>query len=179
MSEVKTMDFIDEVYREMKENNFVMSLANAKIKYKSIYNDEISEDYIRSILLKDGRFVFVNDTQFFLKSTLEEIISKVEQNIVEIEKCLKENYFIKDINRKELMSRINNDRKKFGIEYGDKIYEINSIDDFYELVKEKGFTTYDVIKDTANQFNIDYYYLLYEINNLGVNVDKNSKFREL
>jgi len=26
MSEVKTMDFIDEVYREMKENDFVMSL---------------------------------------------------------------------------------------------------------------------------------------------------------
>jgi len=178
MSEVKTMDFIDEVYREMKENDFVMSLPNAKIKYKSMYNDEISEDYIKSILLDDGRFVFVNNTQFLLKTTLEEIILKTQYNIIQIEKYLQENYFIKDISRKDLMSIININRNTFSIEYEDKIYEINSIDDFYELVKEKGFTTYDVIKDTANQFNIDYYYLLYEINNLGVNVDKNSKFRE-
>ena len=178
MSEVEIINFIDEIYDEMKKFDNIMSLPNAKIKYKSIYMGEISEDYIKSLLLKDERFVFLNDKQFFLRNTLENIISKFQYDLSEIEKYIKENYFVEYIDRESLISEINNSKDILSIRYGNKTYHINNIDDFYNVVKEEGFVTYDVVRAVADHFMVDYYDVLGEMIETNVTVDELSKFNK-
>ena len=135
MEKVSTLEFEDDIFEEMQKFDIGMSLANAKIDYKSIYGREVSEDYIKAILMKDERFIFVNSNYFLLRETLESIKSEYGNGIEEMEKFIKDKYFIKDVDRKVFIDDNQSievcEYDTMVLKFKDKVYEINDEDDFH------------------------------------------------
>ncbi len=179
MEKVSTLEFEDDIFEEMQKFDIGMSLANAKIDYKSIYGREVSEDYIKAILMKDERFIFVNSNYFLLRETLESIKSEYGNGIEEMEKFIKDKYFIKDVDRKVFIDDNQSievcEYDTMVLKFKDKVYEINDEDDFHKAIIEKGVITYDAVKAIARYLEKDYYMLVDELNDIGVNLKADAK----
>lgn len=179
MEKVSTLEFEDDIFEEMQKFDIGMSLANAKIDYKSIYGREVSEDYIKAILMKDERFIFVNSNYFLLRETLEAIRSEYGNDMGEMEKFIKDKYFIKDIDRKVFIDGNQSaevcEYDAMVLKFNDKVYEINDEDDFYKAIIEKGVITYDAVNAIAEYLGKDYYMLVEELNDIGVNLKSDTK----
>ena len=84
MEKVNNFEFADEIFEEMQKFDIGMSLSNAKFDYKSIYGEEVSKDYIKALLMRDKRFIFLNNSYFLVNKTLNAIKEKYEEDITEI-----------------------------------------------------------------------------------------------
>ncbi|NMB27776.1 MAG: hypothetical protein GX987_06990 [Tissierellia bacterium] len=175
MEKIETIDFIDEIYKEMKKLDYAMSLFIAKIKYKNIFMKEVAEDYIKSLLLKDGRFVFINENQFFLRESIEEIMSIYDDDIDDAEEYIKDKYFVKNVHRETLLT---SKYDSLNLKFGNKIYKICDMKDFNKVIKREGFITFNVANVISEHFNLDYHSLLREMDEINVRIDNEEKFKK-
>lgn len=175
MGKAGNLDFADKVFLEMHEFDIGMSLANARFDYKSIYGEEVSEDYIKSLLMKDRRFIFINNRYFLLRDTLEAIKNEYGSNMVGMERFIKDKYFVNDIDRKVLMCKANNgnivENNTMVLKFHDKVYEIINENDFYAAIIEEGAITFNATKAICDYLKKDYYLMVKELADIGVNVN--------
>ena len=176
MGKASTLDFTDKVFIEMREFDIGMSIANARFDYKSIYGEEVSEDYIKSLLMKDKRFIFINNRYFLLRDTLNTIKNEYGSNMVGMERFIKDKYFVNDIDRKVLLCNANNgnvaENNTMVLKFHDKVYEIINENDFYAAIIEEGAITFNATKAVCDYLKKDYYLMVKELENIGVNVHK-------
>ena len=146
-----------------------------KIKYEKIYFEEISEDYIKTLLIDDGRFIFLNENQFMLRSKLKILISDNYYNIDLVEEYIKNEYFVRNIDRNVLLGF---KQDSLQLKFGDRIYEICDINSFYESVREEGFISFDVANAVSEYLEVDYHALLREMKEINVRIDFDNEFEK-
>lgn len=182
MEEFDALDFTDKIFREMKRHDSVMSIANVKLFYKSIYGEDVSDDYIKSLLLEDKRFIFANKSCFLLTETLNKIKLKYKGDIGRMEKVIKDRYFVEEIDKEVLIN--SNSEKNLGasesviFKFEDRIYEINSENDFYDVIIKEGAITYDGINTISEYLGKDYHLFAAELEEIGINICSKEEIRE-
>lgn len=179
MENANVLDFADGIFEEMHKLDIGMSIANAQLKYRSIFAQKVSEDYIKSLLMQDERFIFINNNYFLLRRTFNDIKDKYGNNIMEMEKFIKDKYFIKDIDRKILIG--NGQASEVGeydtmiLKFNDKVYEISNEDDFQAAIIKEGVITYSAMKAVSNYLGKEYYPFAAELEDIGVNINSENK----
>lgn len=175
MGQVDTANFIDKIYNEMEKNDYSMSLSFVKIKYEKIFFEEIAEDYIRTLLIEDERFIFLNENQFILRNKLEDLISTNDYDIDQIEEHIKNKYFVRNIDKKALLAF---KQDNLQLKFGDKIYQICDINSFYDSVRQEGFISFNAASTVSEHLNADYHTLLEKMLEMGVRIDYEDKFQK-
>ncbi len=176
MDDMQIARLKDETYKEMKDFDKTESLFSIRKRCKSIYRKEISEDYLKSLFANDNRFIFLNDTQIILKDTLNKIMENNFGNLSKVEEIVKNEYFIRDINRMTLLSLNNHSKKSeyyaVSIQFNDRTYEVNNIDDFFETLLVEGSISYNKLKIISDYLGIDYYETLKKAREMNVHIGK-------
>lgn len=175
MGQICAISFINKIYDEMRTNDSTMSLTYVKIKYEMTFLKEVATDYIQTLLVDDERFVFINRNQFILKDKLIELMNKYNSDLSQVEQAIKNQYFVRNIERKSLLKVR---QEKLRLKFGEKVYKIYDIDSFYDSVRKEGFISYNMTKIVAESLDKNYYVLLEEMDKMGVRIDHDNKFRK-